>query len=157
VSKTCCSCLFRKLHDSSGLTLGDDDNLSNNSKEETDEEDYEDALLDKSSLSNPSFLSPYFFTKSEIVPQKSLDLSNADALTSSSATSDRYLPRRSPSLPLAAESGVWWRENYFCERWRLHQKNSAKDESSERLASQVVYEQEDSNVSPNHTIDIKHE
>ena len=121
---------FRKLHDTSGLAIGDDDLLSNNSKEETEEED--DDFFEKSQFSNlsdSSYVSPCSsdFIRGKIVPQKSSLLSNAEK----SPAGDHYLPQQvnhnPPTLPLAIQPHDWLRQNYFSLRWRFQQKNVVKD------------------------------
>jgi hypothetical protein len=133
------------LHDNSGLTIGEDDNLS--SKEETEDEDEED-LLDKS---NSSYLSSYFhnngFSSSKMNPQNfsstSFDLSSAE--TSQATTDDHYLPQQT-SLPLAMQQNDWWRHNYISQRWRIQQKHFANQEASDRSTSHELPKPEHSSL-----------
>ena len=127
------------------MTIGEDDNLSNNSKEETEDEDEEDILDTHIDKPNSSYLSSYFhntgFSSSKVNPQNfsstSFDLSSAEK--SQTTSDDHYLPQQSSSsssLPLAMQQHDWWRQNSISQRfWRIQQKHFVNQEESDRSTS----------------------
>jgi len=122
--------VFRKLHETSGLTTGDFEILSSTSKDETEEEDED--FFDKSRLSNfsESSLVSCNFNLDKIVPQKISLLSNAEK----SPVGDHYLPQQvshnSTNLPLAIQPHDWFRQKIFSLRWHIQQRNIAEKEKS---------------------------